>query len=199
MKKVLKLQTIGNSSLVGARILERTPKNGSERQQLNGRPNLNSVNQSPCRAHRIGANSRRTRMSSASAKIALFIDGITFTPHRLQAPPERFQGRGTLLPAFYYTAIIEDQEFSSIRPLVDWLDYNGYTVVTKATKEHVHASGRRKVKGDMRARGRRYGARLTYRRDDLVFGRRFPHADRSGAAPWRPASRWSRALPASRR
>jgi uncharacterized LabA/DUF88 family protein len=60
-----------------------------------------------------------------------------------------FQSRGTLVRAFYYTAIIEDQEYSSIRPLVDWLDYNGYTVVTKATKEFVDATGRRKVKGNM--------------------------------------------------
>ncbi|OSJ19937.1 NYN domain-containing protein, partial [Bradyrhizobium canariense] len=37
----------------------------------------------------------------------------------------------------------------SIRPLIDWLDYNGYTVVTKATKEFIDASGRRKVKGNM--------------------------------------------------
>ena len=62
---------------------------------------------------------------------------------------KEFQGRGTLLRAFYYTAIIEDQEYSSIRPLIDWLDYNGYTVVTKATKEFIDASGRRKVKGNM--------------------------------------------------
>jgi uncharacterized LabA/DUF88 family protein len=54
-----------------------------------------------------------------------------------------------LVRAFYYTAIIEDQEYSSIRPLIDWLDYNGYTVVTKATKEFIDASGRRKVKGNM--------------------------------------------------
>ncbi|MGY4434946.1 uncharacterized LabA/DUF88 family protein [Bradyrhizobium sp. F1.13.1] len=47
---------------------------------------------------------------------------------------KEFQSRGTLLKAFYYTAIIEDQEYSSIRPLIDWLDHNGYTVVTKATK-----------------------------------------------------------------
>jgi uncharacterized LabA/DUF88 family protein len=50
---------------------------------------------------------------------------------------------------FYYTAIIEDQEHSTIRPLIDWLDYNGYIVVTKAIKEFVDASGRRKVKGNM--------------------------------------------------
>ena len=60
-----------------------------------------------------------------------------------------FQSRGYLLRAFYYTAVIEDQEYSSIRPLIDWLDYNGYTVVTKATKEFVDQSGRRKVKGNM--------------------------------------------------
>ena len=44
---------------------------------------------------------------------------------------------------------MEDQEYSSIRPLIDWLDYNGYTVVTKATKEFVDQTGRRKVKGNM--------------------------------------------------
>ena len=60
-----------------------------------------------------------------------------------------FQSRGYLLRAFYYTAVIEDQEYSSIRPLIDWLDYNGYTVVTKATKEFVDQTGRRKVKGNM--------------------------------------------------
>ncbi len=60
-----------------------------------------------------------------------------------------FRERGQLLRALYYTAVIEDQEFSSIRPLVDWLDYNGYTVVTKPLKEFTDASGRRKVKGNM--------------------------------------------------
>jgi len=62
---------------------------------------------------------------------------------------KELQGRGHLLRAFYYTAVVEDQEYSSIRPLVDWLDYNGYTAVTKATKEYVDALGRRKVKADM--------------------------------------------------
>lgn len=54
-----------------------------------------------------------------------------------------------LVRAFYYTALIEDQEYSPIRPLVDWLDYNGYTMVTKPTKEYTDAQGRRKVKGNM--------------------------------------------------
>jgi uncharacterized LabA/DUF88 family protein len=62
---------------------------------------------------------------------------------------QHFSADKEMLRAFYYTAIIEDQEYSSIRPLVDWLDYNGYTVVTKPTKEFIDASGRRKVKGNM--------------------------------------------------
>ena len=57
--------------------------------------------------------------------------------------------KGRLVRAFYYTALIEDQEYSPIRPLVDWLDYNGYTMVTKPTKEFTDATGRRKIKGNM--------------------------------------------------
>ena len=60
-----------------------------------------------------------------------------------------FRSRGRLIRAFYYTALIEDQEYSPIRPLVDWLDYNGYTMVTKPTKEFTDAMGRRKIKGNM--------------------------------------------------
>src|SRR5919205_649314 len=96
-------------------------------------------------------------MSSSTNKIALFIDGANLyaTAKTLgfdidyKRLLKEFQSRGTLLRAFYYTAIIEDQEYSSIRPLIDWLDYNGYTVVTKATKEFVDQAGRRKVKGNM--------------------------------------------------
>ncbi len=54
-----------------------------------------------------------------------------------------------MIRAFYYTALVEDQEYSPIRPLIDWLDYNGYTMVTKPTKEFTDASGRRKIKGNM--------------------------------------------------
>src|SRR6201997_4503434 len=96
-------------------------------------------------------------MSSSSNKIALFIDGANLyaTAKTLgfdidyKRLLKEFQGRGTLLRAFYYTAIIEDQEYSSIRPLIDWLDYNGFTVVRKAGKEYVDSTGRRKVKGNM--------------------------------------------------
>ncbi|MSP51490.1 MAG: NYN domain-containing protein [Alphaproteobacteria bacterium] len=60
-----------------------------------------------------------------------------------------FQSKSRLVRAFYYTALVEDQEHSPLRPLVDWLDYNGYTMVTKPVKEFVDATGRRKLKGNM--------------------------------------------------
>ena len=62
---------------------------------------------------------------------------------------EEFASQGRLIRAYYYTALIEDQEYSPIRPLVDWLDYNGYTMVTKPTKEFTDSAGRRKIKGNM--------------------------------------------------
>jgi uncharacterized LabA/DUF88 family protein len=96
-------------------------------------------------------------MENKAEKIALFIDGANLyaTAKALGFDIDykrllrEFHSRGYLLRAFYYTAVIEDQEYSSIRPLIDWLDYNGYSVVTKATKEFVDQTGRRKVKGNM--------------------------------------------------
>ncbi len=90
-------------------------------------------------------------------KLALFIDGSNLyaaaralefdIDYRKLLQWAARQGR--LVRAFYYTALIEDQDYSPIRPLVDWLDYNGYTMVTKPTKEFVDAQGRRKIKGNM--------------------------------------------------
>lgn len=90
-------------------------------------------------------------------RIALFIDGANLyaTAKTLgfdidyKKLLKEFQTRGRLIRAFYYTALVEDQEYSSIRPLIDWLDYNGFSVVTKPTKEFVDSLGRRKVKGNM--------------------------------------------------
>ena len=90
-------------------------------------------------------------------RIALFIDGANLYSaartlnfdidyKRLR---EHFSSQTRVIRAFYYTALIEDQEYSPIRPLVDWLDYNGFTLVTKPTKEFTDASGRRKIKGNM--------------------------------------------------
>lgn len=90
-------------------------------------------------------------------RIGLFIDGANlYAAARALAFDidykrllEEFASKGHLIRAYYYTALLEDQEYSPIRPLVDWLDYNGYTMVTKPTKEYTDATGRRKIKGDM--------------------------------------------------
>jgi uncharacterized LabA/DUF88 family protein len=90
-------------------------------------------------------------------RIALFIDGANLYASAralnfdidYKRLLDLFASRGRLIRAFYYTALIEDQEYSPIRPLIDWLDYNGYTMVTKPTKEFTDAFGRRKIKGNM--------------------------------------------------
>lgn len=90
-------------------------------------------------------------------RVALFIDGANlYAAARslgfdidYKKLLDLFRDNTRLLRAFYYTALVEDQEYSPIRPLVDWLDYNGYTMVTKPTKEFTDSSGRRKVKGNM--------------------------------------------------
>jgi uncharacterized LabA/DUF88 family protein len=90
-------------------------------------------------------------------RLALFIDGSNLyaaakalgfdIDYKLLR--SEFVRRGKLVRAFYYTALLEDQEYSPIRPLVDWLDYNGFTMVTKTAKEFTDSMGRRKVKGNM--------------------------------------------------
>lgn len=90
-------------------------------------------------------------------KVALFIDGANlYAAARAlgfdidyKRLLELFASRALLVRAFYYTALIEDQDYSPIRPLVDWLDYNGYSMVTKPTKEYTDSQGRRKIKGNM--------------------------------------------------
>jgi len=90
-------------------------------------------------------------------RIALFIDGsnqyaaakaLGFDiDYKLLR--QEFMQRGKLLRAFYYTALLENDDFSPIRPLVDWLNYNGFTMVTKPAKEYTDSTGRRKIKGNM--------------------------------------------------
>lgn len=90
-------------------------------------------------------------------RLAIFIDGSNLyaTARALEFDIDyksllRYFGEmGTLLRATYYTALLEDQDYSPIKPLVDWLDYNGYAIVTKPAKEFTDASGRRKTKGSM--------------------------------------------------
>ena len=96
-------------------------------------------------------------MPQAGTKLALFIDGInTHAAARAlgfdidyKRLLTEFRSRGTLVRAFYYTAVIEDHQSSAVRHLLDWLDYNGFTVVTKPAKEFDDGEGRRRFKRSM--------------------------------------------------
>lgn len=93
----------------------------------------------------------------ANERIGLFIDGANLYSSSRALDFEidykrlygLFRSQGTLIRAFYYAALLDNQEYSPIRPLIDWLDYNGFTVITKPTKEFTDSAGRRKVKGNM--------------------------------------------------
>ena len=83
------------------------------------------------------------------------MDPISTPPHRLGMDIDYAKMRGffaqdtNLLRAYYYTALPEDREFSPLR-LIDWLDYNGYAVVSKLTREFTDPeTGKRRVKGNM--------------------------------------------------
>lgn len=90
-------------------------------------------------------------------RIALFIDGANLysAAKSLNADMDFkklvqfFRSQGVLVRAYYYTAIVEGEEYSPIRPLVDWLDYNGFTMVTKPAKRYTDASGHTRTKGNM--------------------------------------------------
>lgn len=97
------------------------------------------------------------RLIHPDERVALFIDGanlysaakgLTFDIDYRRLL-EEFRKRGRFIRATYYTALVEDQDFSPIRPLIDWLDYNGFTLVTKPAKEYTDGTGRRRFKGDM--------------------------------------------------
>src|ERR1700760_2379783 len=90
-------------------------------------------------------------------RIALFIDGANLYSaakglgfdidyKKLLA---EFRTRGVLVRAYYYTALVENEDYSPIRPLVDWLDYNGYSLVTKTAREYTDNQGRKRWRGDM--------------------------------------------------
>jgi uncharacterized LabA/DUF88 family protein len=97
------------------------------------------------------------RVIHPNERTALFIDGANLYSAAkglafdidYRKLLEEFKKHGRLVRAYYYTALVEDQDFSPIRPLVDWLDYNGFTLVTKPAREYTDAAGRRRFKGDM--------------------------------------------------
>ena len=90
-------------------------------------------------------------------RLALFIDGPNFYSAAkslgfdidYRKLLDEFTRRGVLIRAYYYTAIAENDDYSPIRPLVDWLDYNGFTLVTKPAREYTDSQGRKRWRGDM--------------------------------------------------
>jgi uncharacterized LabA/DUF88 family protein len=91
---------------------------------------------------------------TVSGKLALFIDGASLyaTAKALGFDIDfkrllsEFASRGTLVRAYYYTTIMEGNEFQAMRPLTDWLDFNGFAVKSKPAKEYDDGLGRRKIK-----------------------------------------------------
>jgi uncharacterized LabA/DUF88 family protein len=90
-------------------------------------------------------------------KSAIFIDGAnvysTVKSLGFEIDYKRllneFRSRGSLLRSFYYTAVFEDSERPSLQPLLDWLAYNGFTVITKTGKEFIDQNGRPKIKSNV--------------------------------------------------
>lgn len=85
-------------------------------------------------------------------RVAFFIDGANFyqTARNLNVDIDyrrmltSFVGEAYLLRAHYYTAMADDQEFSSLRPLIDWLDYNGFQITTKPMREFTDNNGQKR-------------------------------------------------------
>nr|WP_297492218.1 NYN domain-containing protein [Acidocella sp.] len=94
---------------------------------------------------------------STQERTALFIDGANLYAatrslsfdidyRRLL---DYFGTKTNLLRAYYYSALLETEDYSPLKPLTDWLAYNGYSLVTKPAKEFTDAQGRRRIKGNM--------------------------------------------------
>src|SRR3954454_14096197 len=94
---------------------------------------------------------------ASTERLAVFIDGANLYAASRSLGFDvdyknllgHFRQRAYLVRAYYYTALLETEKYSPLRPLVDWLGYNGYSVVTKPAKEFTNATGRRRVKGNM--------------------------------------------------
>jgi uncharacterized LabA/DUF88 family protein len=90
-------------------------------------------------------------------RIALFIDGANLYSAAkalnfdidYRKLLDEFRKRGILIRAYYYTALVEGDDYSPIRPLVDWLDYNGFHLITKTAREYTDSQGRKRWRGDM--------------------------------------------------
>ncbi len=90
-------------------------------------------------------------------RLALFIDGANLYSAARGLGLEidfrklisEFRKKGRLLRANYYTTILETDEHNPVRPLVDWLSYNGFNTIVKNAREYTDREGRKRVRGSM--------------------------------------------------
>ncbi len=90
-------------------------------------------------------------------RIAMFIDGSNLYSSGktldydidYKKLLDLFKNKGRLIQANYYTALLENDDYSPLRPLIDFLDYNGFHVVTKPAKNYTDRDGRNRIKGNM--------------------------------------------------
>lgn len=92
-----------------------------------------------------------THLMPAGRRVAIFIDGVEFdeTLRCIDGAVDyrkllgAFQEHGRLLRAYYY-APTDEQALISMRPLLDWLTYNGYQVRVKGDGEHSERRSRQR-------------------------------------------------------
>jgi len=90
-------------------------------------------------------------------RLALFIDGASL--HGVARVLgfeidyrklfDLFARKTRLIRACYYTTVVENGEYSPLRPIIDWLQYNSYTVVTKPVREYIDSWDQLRVKGSI--------------------------------------------------
>jgi len=100
---------------------------------------------------------------SASQSVDLQIDWHTFLTE--------FQNRGHLIRAIYATPIFEDEgEHNPLRPLIDWLDYNGFTTITRTARKEADDNGRFRIKnGNIHVDVTLAAIRLAKKADHIVL------------------------------
>jgi len=90
-------------------------------------------------------------------RAALFIDGVNlYSASRglgfdldYRNLLKYFKKQTNVVRAYYYSALLETEEYSPLKPLTDWLAYNGYALVTKTAKAFTDSAGSRRGKDSM--------------------------------------------------
>ncbi len=104
-------------------------------------------------------NEVATKFRGPRSKVGIFIDGANlYAASRGLGKEIDYRLLGDFFASklgmdvrrsYYYSALLDTEEYSPLKPLTDWLSYNGYYLVTKQAREFTDNSGRRRVKGNM--------------------------------------------------